>query len=184
MNSTEHYPSWSEGIPQGSYHALIRRYVAKSRHYCADVTSVQYVPPFELKVFAYDARFYRQLYAGILLPDDAEAMETAIEIVANELERRDQLSIAVRSSGVAGYVYLLSSPFGFYKIGCSTKPKNRLMTFGVQLPFEVDCLCTIYTGDMYGLEHQLHERFAEKRSKGEWFELSESDVDYIKGLSV
>lgn len=176
-----HYPSGFEDLPRGTYHRLIEKYLGKCRRYCADLVSIQYLSGHELVLFAYDARYYRQVYDELLLPDDARSMDTAIELAFHELRRRDEMVSG--KTGVVGYVYLLSSPFGYFKIGCSTKPKNRLMTFGVQLPFEVECDCLIFTGDMYGLEHQLHERFMDRRAKGEWFQLTTDDVNYIKGLS-
>lgn len=81
-----------------------------------------------------------------------------------------------------GYVYLIQSPSSAYKIGRARNPHNRMKTFGVQLPFEVEFVALIQTDDMYGLERRLHDRFHAKRINGEWFALTPEDVDYIKGL--
>jgi hypothetical protein len=35
---------------------------------------------------------------------------------------------------------------------------------------------------MIGLERRLHERFADKRINGEWFDLSEDDVTFIREM--
>lgn len=83
-----------------------------------------------------------------------------------------------------GHVYLIQSPTGAYKIGRTTDPADRLRTFNVKLPFEVEYVCVIATDDMYALERQLHSKFAAKRVNGEWFILSPDDVEYIKGLST
>lgn len=82
-----------------------------------------------------------------------------------------------------GFVYLIQSPTGAYKIGRTTNPEDRMKTFEVKLPFEVEYVCVIKTKDMFGLESQLHSQFADKRVNGEWFSLSPEDVDYIKGLA-
>lgn len=82
----------------------------------------------------------------------------------------------------AGYVYLIQSTSGAYKIGRTVNPDNRLATFSVKLPFEVEYVCVIQCDDMYYLERQLHAHFADKRVNGEWFNLSPDDVDYIKGM--
>lgn len=103
----------------------------------------------------------------------------AITILQAELRRRANLP-APRNPG---YVYLLQSPTSAYKIGRTRDPNNRMRTFGVQLPFEVDFICVIKTGDMYELERRLHERYADKRIRGEWFALDSEDVEYIKGLA-
>lgn len=85
-------------------------------------------------------------------------------------------------TGGAGYVYLVQSPTGYYKIGRTVNPRNRIKTFGVQLPFEVEFVALIQTPNMHQLEQELHDRFAMKRGQGEWFALDQHDVDYIKGL--
>lgn len=83
-----------------------------------------------------------------------------------------------------GYVYLIQSPTGAYKIGRTADPGDRLRTFNVKLPFEVEYVCVIATDDMYALERQLHGKFAAKRVNGEWFILSPDDVEYIKRLAA
>lgn len=88
-----------------------------------------------------------------------------------------------KTKGNEGYVYLIQSPTGAYKIGRSRVPEDRLRTFSVQLPFEIEYICLIKTPDMYALESALHRRFAAKRKNGEWFILDTADVEYIKGLA-
>lgn len=83
----------------------------------------------------------------------------------------------------SGWVYLVQSPTGYYKIGRTSDPDNRVKTFKVKLPFEVEYICLIQTGDMYILESQLHIRFADKRVNGEWFNLESADVEYIRSLT-
>lgn len=85
--------------------------------------------------------------------------------------------------GRKGYVYLLKSPSKAYKIGLSSNPEQRLKNFGIQLPFEVQFEHLISTNNMYRLEKELHTKFASKRINGEWFNLSDDDVAYIKGLA-
>jgi len=85
---------------------------------------------------------------------------------------------------VPGFVYLLRADNGVYKIGASTTPDQRSKTLGVQLPYETILEYTIETDDMYQLESWLHHKFARKRKQGEWFELDEADLEYIKGLGA
>ncbi len=86
-------------------------------------------------------------------------------------------------AGRAGFVYLVQSPTGFYKIGRTSDPNNRMKTFSVKLPFEVSYVCVIETVDMKALEASLHEQFAGKRASGEWFALDAEDVEYIKDMA-
>lgn len=84
----------------------------------------------------------------------------------------------------AGYVYLVYSPSTpAYKIGHTVDPNNRAKTFSVQLPYEdIKFIALIETDDRYALETELHERYADKRVGGEWFELTDEDVKYIQSL--
>jgi len=111
--------------------------------------------------------------------------EDAITRYNRELERpptptpkRSPKAIQKKS---AGYVYLMQSG-KHHKIGASVDPDKRRDYLGTKPPFEIEIVCTIETDDMYGLEARLHERFADKRKNGEWFELEKDDVEYIKGL--
>ena len=81
-----------------------------------------------------------------------------------------------------GFVYLLQSPTRAYKIGRTKSPENRIKTFGIKLPFEIEYVALIKTHDMNTLENQLHSRFETKRVNGEWFALDQEDIDYIKSL--
>lgn len=85
---------------------------------------------------------------------------------------------------VPGYVYLIQSPTGAYKIGRTKNPADRLKTFSVKLPFEVEFVCVIESHNMIELESDLHARYADKRVNGEWFNLDAADVEAIKAMAV
>lgn len=91
--------------------------------------------------------------------------------------------ITEKPKALRGYVYLLKMVNGeYYKIGRTKNYQNRLETFGVKLPFPVEYEYILQAKDMYQLERELHQRFADKRVGGEWFALSQADIDYIKSL--
>lgn len=83
----------------------------------------------------------------------------------------------------AGYVYLVQEPKGTYKIGRALDVQDRMRTFGIKLPYKVDLLAVIQSGDYVATEQELHFKFAEKRVDGEWFALTDEDVAYIKSLA-
>lgn len=125
-----------------------------------------------------------------LRPVDIEKLLQAKLILETEIERRNK-RLARPSQKKApkrtapGYVYLVQSPTTAYKIGRTVNPDDRISTFSVKLPFEVEYVAVIKTVDMIGLEHSLHQRFADKRVNGsEWFHLAPEDVEYIKSLAV
>lgn len=127
---------------------------------------------------------------GQTFVDVTNVMRRYAEAVKWESDRRQKKDMkektiaAKRQTASPGYVYLIQSPSGAYKIGRSKNPENRLKTFGVKLPFEVEYIAIIRTSDMYALESDLHIRYSDKRVNGEWFALAPADVDYIKSLAV
>lgn len=82
----------------------------------------------------------------------------------------------------SGFLYLVKSDRGYYKIGKTKNPDDRQRTFGVQLPFEVEFVHVIESDAYHWAEEQLHARFSGQRIKGEWFDLTEEDVAWIKSL--
>jgi hypothetical protein len=86
-----------------------------------------------------------------------------------------------KRDAVPGHVYLFRGVgTDYYKIGCSINPTQRLETVSPVMPFKTELICQIETDDMYGLEAELHEEFAENRQNGEWFKLTDSDVERLK----
>lgn len=127
----------------------------------------------------------RQRHDYSLLPDcdrasldeyDAELARAIIDYRPPEKKKKP-------AQKMIGYVYLIQSPSGAYKIGRTKDPANRSKTFGVQLPFEVEFLALIATEDMIALESSLHAIYAEQRINGEWFALDAEDVAHIKSLT-
>jgi len=84
-----------------------------------------------------------------------------------------------RQRTMAGYVYLLKSGES-YKIGHARNVTNRMLQIKPAMPHEVVLVDSIYTEDRYELEASMHEFFADKRLNGEWFNLSDSDVEMFK----
>lgn len=81
-----------------------------------------------------------------------------------------------------GYVYLIQSSTGHYKIGHTANPLKRLRTFEAKLPFEIEYVHLIATTNRFALEKELHTKFADRRVRGEWFALTSADIAYIKLL--
>ncbi len=79
-----------------------------------------------------------------------------------------------------GYIYIVYS-IGRYKIGLSKQPRRRIQA--IQSPYPIELICIIQTNDMLSLEIELHARFDHARKHGEWFELSDEDVEEIKHMA-
>ena len=78
----------------------------------------------------------------------------------------------------SGYVYVMKSEYG-YKIGKAVNVENRTKQFGVKLPFRWEIVATKASDNYSKLEADLHRRFAEQRLEGEWFDLSDADLETI-----
>jgi len=70
-----------------------------------------------------------------------------------------------------------------YKIGVSRNPKRRLYDFSIS-PVPVEFVWASQIKDARDIERRLHKTFQGKRIHGEWFELSQADIEYIKELGV
>lgn len=81
-----------------------------------------------------------------------------------------------------GHIYLLKSAHGHYKIGRSINAENRASLLDIELPFAIELIHYFTVPDMAKAESELHTMFADKRLNGEWFNLTDEDVNYIKSL--
>jgi len=78
-----------------------------------------------------------------------------------------------------GEVYLFKSG-NYYKIGKTRDMVRRGAEIRIQLPEELILIHSIKTDDVSGIELYWHKRFAEKRMKGEWFDLNANDIKAFK----
>ena len=81
-----------------------------------------------------------------------------------------------------GYVYIIgSAEYGLYKIGRTNKEVDeRLYQFSPMLPFPCCLVTAIKTKSPAKLERSLHKVLEDKRVNGEWFALTEEDIERIK----
>ena len=103
--------------------------------------------------------------------DDVEAICAPVAEVPDFTTEAE----AKQASAEVGYVYLLKSG-KYFKVGRSNAPGRRVYELAIQLPEPVATVHTIKTDDPVGIERYWHQRFAERRKNGEWFELRREDV--------
>jgi hypothetical protein len=75
-------------------------------------------------------------------------------------------------------VYLLRCQ-NRYKIGIAGNVAARLATLQVSAPFAIEHVAHSQVDDAAALERELHSAYAHYRIVGEWFELSEADVQDV-----
>jgi hypothetical protein len=90
-----------------------------------------------------------------------------------------QLNLLPKS---AGFVYLLRAimPETHYKIGYSANPTERIESMGVKLPFPIKPLHVIPTDNARKAEKWWHEKYAHARMGGEWFKLSDKEIQSFR----
>lgn len=81
--------------------------------------------------------------------------------------------------GKFGFVYLMKSG-KFYKIGRTKHLGLREYQIGLQLPERLITVHAIKTDDPEGIEKYWHNRFADKRVNGEWFDLRREELLFFK----
>ena len=83
----------------------------------------------------------------------------------------------------AGFVYVIyledTASERFYKIGMAASFTARYDAHQCASPFPICVACAYFVGNMRTEERLLHAEFADKRVRGEWFRLTDSDLDQI-----
>lgn len=87
-----------------------------------------------------------------------------------------------------GFVYVIyfidSQGNRFCKIGLATILINRLKEHQCSSPFEMYIACSYFVLNMRAEEKYLHSYFNEKKIRGEWFNLSNNDLEIISRRSL
>jgi hypothetical protein len=90
--------------------------------------------------------------------------------------------LQVGQSKVLGYVYFIQEKlFNHVKIGRTRNLERRFRLFITNLPFDIELVQFIKTYNYEKIELKLHEFYNAKRVKGEWFKLTDHDIESIRG---
>jgi hypothetical protein len=81
----------------------------------------------------------------------------------------------------AGYLYVIACHgFPYYKIGRTVLPvEARFASIQTGSPFKLSLVNAMLVNNCFKLEAELHYLFAEKRVRGEWFELDSKDLEIL-----
>lgn len=83
----------------------------------------------------------------------------------------------------AGFLYVIfiedTAGKRICKIGMTECFGVRMTSHQCSSPFDVRVACAFYVGNMRREERFLHDMFAGKHVRGEWFDLSEEDIAFI-----
>ena len=105
-----------------------------------------------------------------------------------EIDRRHVIPLPAvkKEKPAAGFVYVIfiDAPERFYKIGMATVFNDRFSAHQCASPFDIRVACVYFTGNARAEEAELHQRFADRRVRGEWFRLSDDDLRTIAARSL
>lgn len=113
-----------------------------------------------------------------------EHHQAHVEAILTRIQTRRQLQRRRGYTGPTqeGYVYLINMNNEFYKIGYASDVAQRFGSIQTSTPYKLELLHVIITENAPKLEDLLHQRYASKRGRGEWFRLDEEDIGTIKGI--
>ncbi len=108
------------------------------------------------------------------LRDFCNANEGFEDVLALIPEVRTKTAVPTDTTS-DGHVYLLKSGAHF-KIGRTNNLERRFREISTTLPEATEIVHSIATDDPAGIEAYWHNRFADRRVRGEWFKLERDDV--------
>lgn len=83
------------------------------------------------------------------------------------------------SYGIRPYLYIIRAG-RFYKIGYSLNPAKRLIDIQVGNPLKCELLTSMeFPHTVTEIELELHKKYSQKRTFGEWFVLTKVDLKDI-----
>lgn len=91
-----------------------------------------------------------------------------------------------RSDTSMHQVYLAKADNGLFKIGLSSNACERIRGLNKQSPIDIKMVALYGSTDAIACENELHRWFRNKHVKGEWFYLTDEDVEvfhwYFEGV--
>nr|HEX4319229.1 GIY-YIG nuclease family protein [Kofleriaceae bacterium] len=106
-----------------------------------------------------------------------------IRSILPERQSAEELDETPSAGLVAGHVYMIATTVRGgrrFKIGHTASVPRRHREIALELPEQPDVIHAIETDDPAGIESYWHQRFAAKRTNGEWFALTADDVRAFK----
>jgi hypothetical protein len=98
----------------------------------------------------------------------------------SKLNHKEKKLFIEKKEGV-GHVYVIRDK-NFYKIGSTKNLVDRMKNYNTHNPNEIVLELYRLVNNYQTLEKLLHETFSAKRVRGEWFELTSSDLDEIQKI--
>lgn len=111
-----------------------------------------------------------------IIKPDMEKTKTSVK------QKEPVIKKAIINPGKVGYIYLMKSENGLYKIGRAVNIESRLKDLNREIPVMVEIIHYYHTDDYASEEIRLHKLYADQRIKYEWFTLNDAQVQEIKSI--
>jgi len=109
-----------------------------------------------------------------------EDVKSRVNALNALLKRRTTTNaFPIRRAARAGFVYAIKADV-YVKIGVATDVQSRVLALRTGLPFEITIINTWKHSNATRAERALHRRFETARCSGEWFRLSDDDIDLLR----
>lgn len=112
----------------------------------------------------------------------------AVEARLAELGITDPAQVATfkrtRKASRPSVVYLIRAANGLVKIGKTFNVVKRFNTLNIGSPLDLEVVGVIHSENANEIERDLHARFADRRVKGEWFNLSSDDLAQVNQFYI
>ena len=122
-------------------------------------------------------KFTLPFVKGEVLDDKLKVIEESAKIEINNIEELDENFEEKFYNHETKVYVMIDKNTGYYKIGRSIKPKFREKTLQSEKP-TIELL--FYHDARKSDERMLHKIFKAKRVRGEWFDLTGSDLQRVK----
>jgi len=76
-----------------------------------------------------------------------------------------------------GFIYLIQSPIGIYKIGKANDVRQRLANLRGQFKADLKLIHAFEAVNVLDVEWAFHTHFRHRRAYGEWFTLDAQDLE-------
>ncbi len=134
----------------------------------------------------YEIKYLKELLENPYLPKRCVDLINSFfdgSLLNSAREEKEVMKNKNNNRAVKGIIYILKSG-EYYKIGKTKNLPSRLDTLavGVRVPFDIQLVHSFKSNDYNSAEAGLHKTFESKRTDGEWFVLSQEDVDFLCSL--
>jgi hypothetical protein len=101
----------------------------------------------------------------------SEHIDNALGLLKRAVARKKEMR--------PGFVYVIRCG-PYFKIGRTVAITPRLKALSIQLPHRLEVVLTAEVYDMVEEERWLHKVFEDRRLNGEWFDLDDGALDFIR----